>query len=139
LNSTAALSLTADGKVVVNGNDAAVKFHVNGDVAFAEQFVVPPIGPGNATVDASGVSNITIACDPGGASVTDIIGGSTGKILYLYNRSGNLTLKNDAGTTATNGVITMTGGDITTVGEGMIVLLYSSNYGGRWLVTSFNP
>lgn len=139
LNTTPALSLTAAGHVAVNGTNAATTLNVHGDVAIAEQNVANVISLVTTSVDASGQSNIMVQTDAGGGVLRDIQGGSEGKILCLYNSQNNLTIKNDAGTTPTDGILTMTGGDITTVGEGMVVFLYSMAAGGRWLVTSFNP
>jgi hypothetical protein len=61
-----------------------------------------------------------------------------GTILVVYNKSTfNLTINNeDAGSSALNRILTMTGGPVSTTGEGNIVLVYCSNTSAgaaRWI------
>lgn len=70
-------------------------------------------------------------------------GGSTrdGKEILIYNGTGfDMTVANQSGgdPTAANRIITMTGADRTTTGNGFVRLIYSAG-ASRWIEESFNP
>ena len=80
--------------------------------------------------------SLTFTANAGGTSaISTITGGFDGKVLVIYNRADNLTFVEDAGA---NGILTLSGADITTTGAGSVTLVYSSN-AGRWIVTGFRP
>jgi len=66
---------------------------------------------------------------------------SDGRMLILYNNTGqNMTIANNSGVdgTASNRILTNTGGDIVTTGNGVVTLIYDAA-DQKWVVTSFQP
>ena len=93
-------------------------------------------------------SSFTLVVGPTAAfSVTSIRGGATaadppenGDLAILYNTTvQNMTVTNESGGgTAANRIHTSTGADLTTVGEGVVWLVYDSTL-ARWRDVSFFP
>ena len=70
----------------------------------------------------------------GAFSISGITGGADGRFLILYNASGqNMTLTNDATSTAGNRILTCTGADSTSTGNSVAMLVYSST-DLRWIL-----
>lgn len=82
-----------------------------------------------------------IAGPTGAFTIAGIAGGANGRQLILYNATGqNMTLAHESGTEATAGnrIITMTGSDVATTGNGSAVLLYDST-ASRWILIASEP
>lgn len=101
----------------------------------AAQFV--GINGANNNVSLASASFIRISGPTGAFSLTGMSGGLDGRVLVLFNSTvHNMTIANESGSSvANNRVITGTGADIVTSGQGAITLLYSIN-DHRWIVTS---
>jgi hypothetical protein len=136
LNSTPTLTLERTGKVGVNTDIPNTTLDVNGDVAMRSDGTNLVLSAGAQTLNSTSRSFIVVTADAGGTSaISTITGGFDGKVLVVYNRADNLTFVEDAGA---NGILTLSGADITTIGAGSVTLVYSSNV-ARWIVTSFRP
>lgn len=83
-----------------------------------------------------------IDAGPTGAfSIAGIAGGADGRTVILYNATGqNMTLSHQSGTeaTAANRIITMTGADVATTGNGSAFLVYDSD-ASRWILLFTSP
>ncbi|MBS1560633.1 MAG: hypothetical protein JSS89_03430 [Bacteroidetes bacterium] len=136
LNSTPTLTLERTGKAGIATDIPNVTLDVNGDVAMRSDGTNLALAAGSQTLDATGRSFIVVTANAGGTSaISTITGGFDGKVLVIYNRADNLTFVEDAGA---DGILTLSGADITTTGAGSATLVYSSN-AGRWIVTGFRP
>jgi hypothetical protein len=89
----------------------------------------------NANVTLPNVARFLRISGPSGAfSISGFTGGYEAKRLVLYNTTAQtLTLTNDATSTAANRILTMTGGDLTLAGPGIVHFIYSVD-ALRWLV-----
>jgi hypothetical protein len=89
----------------------------------------------NANVALPNVARFLRISGPSGAfSISGFTGGYEAKRLVLYNTTAQtLTLTNDATSTAANRILTMTGGDLTLAGPGIVHFIYSVD-ALRWLV-----
>jgi hypothetical protein len=89
----------------------------------------------NANVTLPNVARFLRLSGPSGAfSISGFTGGYETKRLVLYNTTAQtLTLTNDATSTAANRILTLTGGDLTLAGPGIVHLIYSVD-ALRWLV-----
>ncbi len=136
LNSTPTLTLERTGKAGIATDIPNVTLDVNGDVAMRSDGTNLALAAGSQTLNASGRSFIVVTANGSGTSaISTITGGFDGKVLVIYNRADNLTFVENAGA---DGILTMSGSDITTTGAGSVTLVYSSN-AGRWIVTGFRP
>lgn len=136
LNSTPTLTLERTGKAGISTDKPNVTLDVNGDVAMRSDGTNLALAAGSQSLNASGRSFIVVTADAGGTSaISTITGGFDGKVLVIYNKADNLTFVEDAGA---DGILTLSGADITTTGAGSVTLVYSSN-AGRWIVTGFRP
>lgn len=71
----------------------------------------------------------------GSFSVSGFAGGSNGRELLLYNStSQNMTITNDATSTAANRIYTLTGSDVSLTGTCVARFIYSST-DSRWILT----
>lgn len=69
-------------------------------------------------------------------SIAGLAGGADGRTVILYNSTGqNMTISHESGTeaTAANRIITMTGSDVATTGNGSAILVYDSS-ASRWIL-----
>lgn len=136
LNSTPTLTLERTGKAGINTDLPTTTLDVNGDLALRSDGSNLALIPGSQTLNSIGRSFIVVSADVGGTSaITTITGGFDGKMLIVYNSAQNMTFVENAGA---NGILTLSGADITTTGAGSVTLVYSSN-AARWIVTSFRP
>lgn len=96
----------------------------------------------NAGVDPTTYSFLRITSGPSAAfSINGIAGGVDGRILYLYNATGqNMTLAHDSGIdpTAANRIKSNTGADLVSTGNATATLIYDGAE-SRWIVMSWNP
>ncbi|HLG25396.1 MAG TPA: hypothetical protein VI588_01200, partial [Candidatus Gracilibacteria bacterium] len=134
--------LTVGGNVSVTGNTALgtttanARLDVNGDLALRQTGV--SLGNGNnSNVNVGSFSFIRITGPTAAFSVTGITGGQNGRVIILYNSTGNImTISNQAGSsTAANRIITNTGAAVATVGTGTVILVYDSTV-SRWILIS---
>ena len=96
----------------------------------------------NAGLDFKTNSFVKIKAGPTAAfTINGISGGRDGRLLIIRNSTTqNMTIANESGVdaTAANRILTDTGGDITSTGEGSVTLIYDSD-ASRWIVTAWNP
>lgn len=116
-----------------------------GDLA-TQRFDLTTLANGvNAGIDCATNSFVYIGSGPSAAfSIEGIINGRNGRHLEIWNATGqNMTIACEGGATGNdptpaNRIITCTGADIVTVGNGCVTLKYQSAI-QRWVVTSFLP
>ena len=91
----------------------------------------------NNNVSLASASFVRISGPTGAFSITGLSGGLDGRVLVLFNSTVyNMTIVNASGSSvADNRVITGTGADIVTSGQGAVTFLYSIP-DHRWVVTS---
>ena len=136
LNSTPTLTLERTGKAGIGTDQPHTTLDVNGDFALRSNGSNLALAAGPQTLSSSGRSFVVVTADAGGTSaITSITGGYDGKMLIIYNRSVNVTFVENFGA---DGILTLSGADITTTGSGSVTLVYSS-HAARWIVTSFRP
>ncbi len=125
------------GKVGVNTQSPATMMDINGDLALRDTTVTFANGT-NSNVSVGGYSFIRIVGPTGPFSVTGLSGGVDGKIVILYNTTTqNMTITNDATSTAANRIYTMSGANVVTTGTGTITMIYSTT-DQRWIVIATN-
>lgn len=84
-----------------------------------------------------------ITAPTGAFNISGMTGGVDGRVIKLVNTtSQNMTINNLSGSSASgNKIITNTGGDRTTTGEGAVELIYDENAdssNGAWIIISFD-
>lgn len=91
----------------------------------------------NNNLSLASASFIRIDTPTANFSITGMAGGLDGRVLVLFNSTiHNMTIANESGSSvANNRILTGTGADIATVGQGAVTLIYSVN-DFRWIVTS---
>jgi hypothetical protein len=93
-------------------------------------------GSGNHNLNTSTANYVKInQGSSNNFSITGIAGGTDGKVIILQNSgSGTMTLRNDNnGSSSSNRILTQTGSDISTSGQGVYTLVYDSGL-SRWIV-----
>ncbi|TWW01369.1 beta strand repeat-containing protein [Chitinophaga pinensis] len=147
-----------------SGTGAALVVASNGDVTKATSIDNTPIGDntaasgtfttlsvGTAALNLSNNNNnninignnsfYRITGPNNNFTITSIAGGSDGRMITLYNATGqNMTISNEntgGGITAANRILTNST-NITTTGQGSVTLIYSGS-DNRWIVTAFVP
>lgn len=128
------------GAVFANTNT----FQANADIAFA-RYAVTSLANGNNAAVPVGTNVFIEVSGPSGAFTINGIAAANaqrdGKIIYIVNQTGqDMTIAHQSGTdpTAANRIITMTGSDRATTGNGAATLIYSGA-ASRWLLISFDP
>jgi len=113
---------------------AVYTLEVNGDFGYRQSGFTAANGNNN-DINIGKYSFIRISGPTGSFAITGISGGQNGKVVTLYNStSQNMTIVNHSiSSTTTSRIITLTGGDIATIGEGTVTLQYSSSE-TRWIV-----
>ena len=93
----------------------------------------------NNNISVGNASFIRITGPTNVFNISGIAGGSDGRTITLYNTTGNnmSILNASTNSTATNRILTMSGGTIITAGQGTITLVYSET-DDRWIVTAAN-
>jgi trimeric autotransporter adhesin len=90
----------------------------------------------NNNINVGTASFIRITGPTGAFSVTGIAGGTEGRMITLYNATGqNMSIMNDVTSTTANRIYT-TAGTVTTSGQGSFTLIYSDT-DSRWILTSY--
>jgi hypothetical protein len=71
-------------------------------------------------------------------TISGISGGTDGRVIHVINRTGqNLTFENEEATSdAANRIVTSTGADIATTGNGSGILTYITGTLNRWVLTA---
>jgi len=90
----------------------------------------------NSGVVLTNTFNRIDAGPTGAFTIHGVAGGADGRMLILYNATGqNMTIAHQSGSEATAGnrIITMTGADVATTGNGSVILIYDSN-ASRWIL-----
>ncbi len=134
---TERMRINEDGDVGIGTAAPNTALDVAKDIAIRESVVTLSI---NAISNMSGLidkSFVNFDSAPSDFTIYGIADGVDGKILRLYNSTTyNMTLANETGfNTAANRILTMSGGNISTVGDGVITLQYSGSE-QRWIVVS---
>lgn len=116
-----------------------------GDLALQRYDLTSLANGVNADIDCKTNSFVYIGSGPSGAfSIEGIINGRNGREIEIWNGTGfNMSIACEGGAigndpTAANRIITNTGADLATVGNGMARLRYQSAT-QRWLCTDFLP
>jgi hypothetical protein len=118
-------------------------FPAGSDIAFG-RYALTSLATGNNAAIPVGTNSFVEVSGPGAAFTINGINGSPnrdGKFLIILNQTGfNMTIAHDSGTdpTAANRIISMTGADRTTTGNGAATLIYSAA-ANRWILISFDP
>ena len=116
-------------------------FPPGADIAFG-RLALSSLAAGNNAGIVVGANVFVEVSGPSGAfTINGIAGGRDGKLLILVNQTGqDMTIAHQSGVdpTATNRVISMTGSDRVTTGNGAATLIYSAA-SSRWLLISFDP
>ncbi len=97
------------------------------------------LGP-NSGIDFGTNVFVKIKAGPAGAfSLDGIAGGRDGRVLHLYNATGQaMTINNDSGLEAVAANRIYTGGTTVTTGNGFVSLIYDSE-DSRWVVMNYQP
>jgi hypothetical protein len=137
-------NLTVTGNAAILGvqtNGAHLgtnNFLANSDIAFTK-LAISSFANGNNSGVVIGTNVFAECSGPTGAfAINGIAGGRDGKIIILYNGTGqDCTFANQSGVdpVAANRIICMTGADETTTGNGAAILIYSGS-SSRWILIS---
>lgn len=131
---------TTNTRLGINTTTPNTKLDVNGDVAMRENSIT--LGNGNNNnVSVGNYSFIRITGPTAAFTITGIAGGQNGRVLVLYNDSGQpMTINHLDNTNSNNGnlIRTNTGNAYTTPGGSgydVVSLIYSAA-GSRWIITA---
>jgi len=138
-NTTAGTGLTvlANNKVGAGTDAPNTTLDVNGDVALRMGTYTAANGVNNNIVIGNR-SFIRITGPTAAFSITGMAGGYDGKMVILYNTTTNaMTITNNATSTATNRIYTLTNGNLVTsaAGGSAVTLIYDA-ISQRWIVTA---
>lgn len=117
---------------------------VNSDISFARYPITSLANGNNAAVPVGTNVFIEVSGPSASFTINGIAAANAqrdGKIIYIVNQTGqDMTIAHQSGTdpTAANRIITMTGADRATTGNGAATLIYSGA-ASRWLLISFDP
>lgn len=118
-------------------------FPAGSDISFG-RYAITSLANGNNAGVPIGTNVFVQLSGPSAAfTVCGLANGRNGKLVFLINRTGfDMTIASESGgepaSSATNRIVTMTGADRTTTGDGTATLLYSSSE-NRWLLINFDP
>jgi len=119
-------------------------FPAGSDIAFG-RYAVTSLANGNNAAVPVGTNVFVEVSGPTGAFTINGLNADgamrDGKLLVIVNQTGqDMTIAFQSGTdpTAANRIITMTGADRATTGNGVATLIYSAT-ASRWLLISFDP
>lgn len=133
--------LKVDGVITnaVFGNTNS--FPAGSDISFG-RYALSSLANGNNAGIVIGTNVFVELSGPSAAfAVCGIAGGRDGKLVYIVNQTGfDMTISHQSGVdaTAANRIITMTGADRATTGNGTATLIYSAS-ASRWLLINFDP
>lgn len=114
---------------------------VDGHIKFIRYAASSLANGNNAAVPIATNTFVEVSGPSAAFSLNGIANGSDGRFLIVVNQTGfDMTLAHQSGTdpTAANRIITMTGADRTTTGNGAATLIYSAA-ASRWLLISLDP
>lgn len=124
--------------------DQTNNFPAGSDIAFG-RFAVTSLANGNNAAVPVGTNVLVEVSGPSADFTVNGINadGATrdGKLLIIVNQTGfNMTIAHQSGTdpTAANRIITMTGADRVTTGNGTATFMYFSSV-SRWILVAFDP
>ncbi len=117
-NMTGVVGLTMSGGLMMTEGSLILADGANADVALPGAMFVAITGPTSAF------------------SVSGIASPVSGRVLILYNSTAqDMTITNDASSTAANRILTLTGSDVALTGTSIATLVYSSE-SSRWILVS---
>jgi hypothetical protein len=129
---------TVDGSAVTN------QLVVPGKICFP-RFPITSLGNGNNSDLPIGTNTFIEVSGPSGAfAILGIAGGRDGQLCTVINQTGfNMTIATEGGatgndTTAANRIISMSGADRATTGNGAATFMYSGA-ASRWILIAFEP
>lgn len=134
--------VAANNLVVSNGASfkGTNNFAQQGDISFS-RFPITSLANGNNAGVIVGTNVFIEVSGPSAAfTINGMANGRDGKLIYVVNQTGfDMTIAHQSGTdpTAANRIITMTGADRTTTGNGTATLIYSGA-ALRWLLVNFD-
>lgn len=116
-------------------------FPAGSDISFG-RYPITSLANGNNAGIIVGTNVFIEVSGPSAAfAICGIGGGRDGKLIYIVNQTGfDMTISHQSGVdaTAANRIITMTGADRATTGNGTATLIYSAS-ASRWLLLNFDP
>lgn len=133
--------LKVDGVITnaVFGNTNS--FPAGSDISFG-RYSLSSLANGNNAGIVIGTNVFVELSGPSAAfAICGIAGGRDGKLIYIVNQTGfDMTISHQSGVdaTAANRIITTTGADRATTGNGTATLIYSAS-ASRWLLINFDP
>lgn len=146
-NATIGGSLTVGGGARITGavtnliEAGQATWNADADIAFT-RFAITSLANGNNAAVPVGTNVYIEVSGPSGAfTINGIANGRNGKIIIIDNQTGqDMTIANQSGTdpTAANRIITNTGADRATTGNGTAILIYSGA-ASRWRLISLDP
>lgn len=90
----------------------------------------------NTNVALPSATFVAITGPTGAFNITGFASPSSGRLLVLYNTTAqNMTITNDATSTAANRILTLTGANVALTGTSIATLVYSS-VSSRWILVS---
>ncbi len=130
----------AAGGVGVNTIEPTAALDVNGNVAIRKGSDFSAGNGSNNDINVGNFSFIRITGPSGVFTITGISGGSDGKVIILYNTTGqNMTIAHDsASSQPANRIYTMTGANVTSTGQATAMFVYDTT-ASRWIMVSWNP
>jgi hypothetical protein len=133
----AAGSAGTSGQVLSTTGSGISWTTVNSSPSLTSTSVTATNGSTTNNLNIGSATYIKVSGPTSAFTITGLTGGTDGKMIILYNTSsGNMTLKNQStSSTAANRVITTTGADVTTTGDGSITMLYDGTQ-SRWIVVN---
>lgn len=144
---TATEYVSIPGNLKVEGNITNAHFagtntfDAGSDVSFG-RFAITSLANGNNAGVVVGTNVFIEVSGPSAAfTINGMANGRDGKIIYVVNQTGfDMTVAHQSGVdaTAANRIITMTGADRTTTGNGAATFIYSGA-ASRWLCIAFDP
>lgn len=139
-NGTDALTVASDGQVGLKTNTPNTTLDINGGLALRRSNfaagVVTNLSSVELTAAVTENSFIKITGPTAAFTVHGLAGGSDGKIIHIYNATGqNMTIANASATEVNiaNRILTLTGANENTTGTGIVTLIYDSA-ASRWIV-----
>lgn len=133
-----ALLINSNGRTGINTSAPQTFLDINGDIALQPYNLLLGIAGGPySNVATNNKSFLHITGPAGPFSVSGFQNGYNGKILVVVNMTGqNMTIENlDTDSDPVNRINTLSGGNITTTGNGSVTMIYSGEE-NRWMVIS---
>jgi hypothetical protein len=126
----------AEGNVGIGTTTPNTKVDINGDIALRAGSYTATNGVTNHNIAIGARSFVRITGPTAAFTITGIAGGQDGKMVILYNATGqNMTIANlNANSTAANQILTMSV-DVGTIGTGNVTLIYDAT-AQKWIVTA---